>query len=151
MSEELKPCPFCGAGQTVFRENGKVWCGMKYSEPVSVTVQHWCEEVKGQPSRVLERAGRDRASAIEAWNTRSTPKHGEAAGWQPIETAPKSGEFLIGVWEGDWNQPRTRFRIYHATGFPQGPSWAQKGNYRTEEGGAYELAGWMAAPKEPKP
>lgn len=74
MSEELKPCPFCGAGTTTIKENGKMWTGMRYSEPVSVSVQHWCEPEPGQPSRMLERIGRDKASAVTAWNTRAQPK-----------------------------------------------------------------------------
>jgi hypothetical protein len=69
--DELKPCPFCPAGQTLIKENGKVWTGMHHSEPSSVSVQHWCEPVEGQPSRMIERVGRDRASAIAAWNQRA--------------------------------------------------------------------------------
>lgn len=69
MQEELKPCPFCGAGETLIVENGKVWSGMKYSEPVSVSVRHWCPN-PGQPTRMIERIGKDRESAIAAWNSR---------------------------------------------------------------------------------
>lgn len=68
---ELKSCPWCGAGTTEIVENGKVWAGMKYSDPVSVSVRHWCEPVEGQPSRMIERIGRDRESAIAAWNRRA--------------------------------------------------------------------------------
>lgn len=67
----LKPCPFCGAGTTEITPNGRMWTGIKYSEPSSVSVRHWCDSVPGQPSRMLERVGRDEASAIEAWNTRA--------------------------------------------------------------------------------
>lgn len=68
---ELLPCPFCGAGQSEFRENGRTWMGGRYSEPTSVSVMHWCEEVPGQPSRVIQRVGRDRESAVAAWNLRA--------------------------------------------------------------------------------
>lgn len=68
---ELLPCPFCGAGTTQIRENGKVWLGMRYSEPSSVSVQHWCESISGQPSRMLERVGKDMESALAAWNMRA--------------------------------------------------------------------------------
>lgn len=71
MSDELKPCPFCGGGTTQFVENGRVWSGMKYTDPISVSVQHWCDPVPGQPSRGIERVGRDKASAITLWNTRA--------------------------------------------------------------------------------
>jgi len=70
--------------------------------------------------------------------------------WQKIETAPKTGDFLLAVWEGDWNNPRQRYRIYYATGYSDSPSWAMKGHYRTEEGGAYSLVGWMPLPEAPK-
>lgn len=68
----LLPCPFCGAGTTLFKENGRMWTGQRKSDPVSVSVHHWCEPVAGQPSRMIERIGRDEASAIAAWNTRAT-------------------------------------------------------------------------------
>lgn len=67
----LLPCPFCGAGTTEIRPNGRVWTGMSWGEPSSVSVRHWCPAIPGQPSRLLERVGRDDASAIAAWNTRS--------------------------------------------------------------------------------
>jgi hypothetical protein len=73
----------------------------------------------------------------------------QAEPWQPIETAPKDGsEFLLGVWEGEWRNPRKRFTVYHAHGFCNRPVWAA--NYRTEEGEAYEIAGWMPLPQPPK-
>jgi hypothetical protein len=37
---ELLPCPFCGAGNTEIRENGKVWSGMGYTAPTSTSVFH---------------------------------------------------------------------------------------------------------------
>lgn len=66
----LLPCPFCGAGQSEIKENGRIWTGKKYSEPISVSVLHWCEKIEGQPSRMLERIGRDTEGAIAAWNMR---------------------------------------------------------------------------------
>lgn len=67
---KLKPCPFCGAGTTEIRENGKIWAGMGFSAPVSVSVWHHCEPREGQPHRGIERIGRDLDSAIAAWNMR---------------------------------------------------------------------------------
>lgn len=67
----LLPCPFCGAGQTLFQDNGRMWTGVKLSEPVSVSVRHWCDDEPGQPNRMIERIGRDRESAIAAWNKRA--------------------------------------------------------------------------------
>ncbi len=68
---KLLPCPFCGAGQSSIRENGKVWSGMRYSAPASVSVLHHCKTVEGQPNRAIERVGRDLESAIAAWNLRA--------------------------------------------------------------------------------
>lgn len=67
--DKLLPCPFCGAGETMFYENGRVWSGMKFNDPVSVSIRHWCESENG-PSRMLERVGKDKAQAIEQWNKR---------------------------------------------------------------------------------
>ncbi len=67
--------------------------------------------------------------------------------WESVQTMPKSGEFLIGVWEGGWRNPRQRFRVYEAIGFTSGPVWGQQ--YRTVEGDAYEIVGWMKKPLPP--
>jgi hypothetical protein len=71
--EGMEPCPFCGAGTTEIQENGRVWNGRGYGEPSSVSVRHWCDPIEGQPSRMIERVGRDRESAIAAWNRRASP------------------------------------------------------------------------------
>lgn len=71
MSSELRECPWCASDVTEIVENGRVWKGVDgYGEPCSVSVRHWCPEIKGQPSRMIERVGRDRESAIAAWNQR---------------------------------------------------------------------------------
>ncbi|HEX6215280.1 MAG TPA: Lar family restriction alleviation protein [Vicinamibacterales bacterium] len=71
---ELLPCPFCGAGQTEIREGGKLWLGTRSSTPTSYSVFHWCPPIPGQPSRGIERIGRDLESAITAWNRRALPR-----------------------------------------------------------------------------
>jgi hypothetical protein len=68
---KLLPCPFCGGGNFSVRENGKVWSGMRYSTPISVSVLHHCDNLGGQPHRAIERVGRDMESAIAAWNMRA--------------------------------------------------------------------------------
>lgn len=65
--------------------------------------------------------------------------------WQPVDTIPEEGEFILAVWEGGWDNPYKRLKVYHAHGFPTRPAWG--GSYRTEEGEAYRLAGWMPIPK----
>ena len=71
---------------------------------------------------------------------------GEGMTLQSVETIPKSGEFLLAVWEGDWDNPRRVLRYYHAAGYHDGPSWANRSNYRTAEGEAYIIAGWCPLP-----
>ena len=88
--EQLVPCPFCGAGSTEIKENGKMWTGMKYSDPVSVSVQHWCEPINGQPSRMIERIGRDTEAAIAAWNQRPALAAAQQALEQPQGEVPPS-------------------------------------------------------------
>ena len=72
--ERLLPCPFCGKGTTEFIRNGMIWMGMRFSEPVSISINHWCEKIEGQPHRPFQRIGKDRESAIGAWNMRSNVK-----------------------------------------------------------------------------
>lgn len=68
---QLKPCPFCGGGETNIHDNLGTWQGMKYGESISFEVRHWCSEIQGQPhSRMLSLVGRDKESAIKRWNTR---------------------------------------------------------------------------------
>ena len=71
--DKLKECPFCGAGTTRVVMNGQTWTGTKYSDPISVSVVHHCDPIEGQPSRQIERIGRDAESAIAAWNRRANP------------------------------------------------------------------------------
>lgn len=66
----LNPCPWCAKGEFRIHELGKVWTGMKYSQPTSYEVIHHCEPTDGQPSRPIIRVGRDLESAISAWNDR---------------------------------------------------------------------------------
>ena len=69
MSEDLKPCPFCGGDAmlvTPAKGNPYICCEEKF-----------CTGPKASE-----------AEAIAAWNTRAT-------GWQPIETAPRDGAWLL--------------------------------------------------------
>ena len=67
---ELKPCPFCGAGQTSIDEQNH-WTGMR-NELLSVTLRHWCAAADDQFERksITIRA-RTEAEAIAAWNRRA--------------------------------------------------------------------------------
>ena len=66
--------------------------------------------------------------------------------WKDPSTIPDHGEFLIGVYSGDWTDPFRDFTVFHAHGTKTGPSWSMKYNYRTEEGETYKIAGWMSLP-----
>lgn len=85
--EALKPCPFCGAGTTTVHPNGAMWTGQRKSDPVSVSIRHWCDAVPGQPSRMIERIGKDEASAVAAWNGRAALAAAEAQPVVPIIAA----------------------------------------------------------------
>lgn len=76
MSEELKPCPFCG-GTAIHATEGSTFRWVKM-------VCRECEASSGEVST------RTATANVDAWNTR-TPS------WQPIETAPKDGECLLWV------------------------------------------------------
>ncbi len=97
MTEEaLLPCPFCGEGETEIREN-TMWSGQS-QVILSVSIRHFCPRELGQPTRAIERIGRDRESAIKAWNQRApSPKLPTALmddvalkAWEwPFPTGPK--------------------------------------------------------------
>lgn len=93
-----------------------------------VSLNDYCEHKRNQ----LETSLRAALDKVSSWNDPST--------------IPDHGEFLIGVWSGDWNDPYQTFTVFHAHGTKTGPSWSMKYSYRTEEGGAYKIAGWMNLP-----
>lgn len=71
---ELKPCPFCGAGETTVYANQGPRLSTLYGEPVSIEIRHWCVWPEGQPmQRMLSFVGRDREAAISVWNKRNDP------------------------------------------------------------------------------
>lgn len=73
--ESLKPCPFCGGGETVIDENRlnrAPSMNGRQSPIISVEIRHWCPAEPGQPNRnTILRIGRDHASAAAAWNRRT--------------------------------------------------------------------------------
>jgi hypothetical protein len=96
----LLPCPFCGAGEHQIRENGRMWSGMRFTEPASVTVHHWCEKPDGQPQSVVTITGRDEASAIGLWNARTQAavladrESRKVVAWRYMPS-PTWGEYVI--------------------------------------------------------
>jgi hypothetical protein len=66
--EELKPCPFCGAGTTQIADSTH-WTGMS-SVVLASTVRHWCDDAEGKPGSFLQVKGKSRQQAIKKWNKR---------------------------------------------------------------------------------
>ncbi len=75
MKEELKPCPFCGAGETQLIPANH-WTGMQ-NVVLSVTVRHWCKRDDNWPQGHLDIKGNTEAEAIAAWNRRASPSAGQ--------------------------------------------------------------------------
>lgn len=70
MNEELKPCPFCG-GEATIREKYMPLNMSGKKTLISVEIFHHCTQIEGQPHCMsVKQIGRDRESAIKAWNTR---------------------------------------------------------------------------------
>lgn len=72
MTDDLLPCPFCGAGETVYREE-RLPPRMDGKQPslISATVQHWCGVKPGVVASGIQFRGRTREDAVAAWNRRT--------------------------------------------------------------------------------
>lgn len=81
MSDELLPCPFCGAGETKIHET-QYWTGLQ-SIVIAARVHHWCVRGAGQPGSRMEIAGKTREDAIANWNGRAAPA-------QPVPAAVRA-------------------------------------------------------------
>lgn len=66
----LKPCPFCGAGETHIHENSHWGPINKPTEIISVEINHWCAKSPGMVRNIVKFTGRDHKSAQGAWNRR---------------------------------------------------------------------------------
>jgi len=128
MSEELKPCPFCGCEIIL---NG------------SYTIEH--PHFFGGSCDNCEAIGpikSNKEEGIKAWNARTDQ-------WQPIETAPKDGS-QIDLWcEGKLSSERRPFcywgELSDLSG-KEGEGWM--GVYRPYED--FTPTHWMPLPEPPK-
>lgn len=69
--EDLLPCPFCAAGETLV-DPKHYWTGMS-SQVISVEVRHWCgpEETSVRGSSITMRA-KTEEEAVAKWNRRAS-------------------------------------------------------------------------------
>tara|TARA_Y100000310_G_scaffold324866_1_gene387307 strand:+ start:3542 stop:3907 length:366 start_codon:yes stop_codon:yes gene_type:complete len=71
---DLKPCPFCGGGETQF-DDTQNWTGMRYQH-VCTTLRHFCERPTDDEfvQAVITIRGRDEEDCTRRWNTRATDR-----------------------------------------------------------------------------
>lgn len=77
-ASNIKPCPFCSSGAFEISENGRIWLGTRYGDPVSYTLIHWCGNADPEVfleddrfSEPIKMKGKTREDAIAKWNTRA--------------------------------------------------------------------------------
>lgn len=72
MAGSLKPCPFCGAGETRVDVH-TMWTGMR-SIPTHVTIRHWCPQDRetsgGAWTPTFSFTGKTQEQAEALWNRR---------------------------------------------------------------------------------
>jgi hypothetical protein len=68
---ELKPCPFCGAGDTLSEVDSSMWTGMR-TVILSWHVRHWCGPKDAKFGNILRCRAKTQEEAEIAWNTRFT-------------------------------------------------------------------------------
>ena len=73
-SLQIKPCPFCGGGETRIDPQGQTWRGMGYSDPICWRLIHFCKGIlpDNYVTNRMELRARTQEQCIEAWNTRAT-------------------------------------------------------------------------------
>ena len=95
---KLEPCPFCGGEARIKYDSGNEVWGQSWEAGCKAcdihTPKAWGSSTwaSGDNAKKQDRAAK--ATAISAWNRR-------ASGWQPIETAPHRGKFMLLRYDGD--------------------------------------------------
>jgi len=86
MSAELKPCPFCGADAAIRNwQDEELWSHAIVEWQKVHCTECECEGISSCPGYEPD--------TVQAWNAR-------APQWQPIETAPRDGMFIL-LTDGD--------------------------------------------------
>lgn len=67
-TDDLLPCPFCGAGTTIVQPNN-YWTGMS-SQVISVEIRHWCEKPTGIQGSGITMRAKTEEEARAKWNNR---------------------------------------------------------------------------------
>lgn len=63
----LYNCPFCGAGTFTYTTT-RTWLGMRWSDPFSHILKHWCVKGEGDLNCFLEFRCKTREQLISKWN-----------------------------------------------------------------------------------
>jgi len=125
MSEELKPCPFCGGTNIVLfkiRDGKRVGCA-----DCGAAARQTFHGPNGDTDQ----------RAASRWNTRAP-----AGGWRPIATAPRDGSDIIGCW-------KTRFgmAVGECWWFEDDGEWLMP---NCDWGGKVNPIYWQPMPEPPK-
>lgn len=128
MTEEIKPCPFCGHVGLHFEDGSTYRWGIASCGA--------CGATGGEVRRNYPDDGKWHADAIREWNRREPS-------WQPIETAPKDGTLVLlccvgwphsvlrdepwpikvgGWWKSHWDIFGASWEPTHWMPLPEGPS-----------------------------
>jgi hypothetical protein len=71
VTDDLKPCPFCGGGETDIRESRLAPRMNGPGAVIAVEVAHWCNRPPGVVAAHFSIRARTREDAVAAWNRRT--------------------------------------------------------------------------------
>lgn len=125
---ELKPCPFCGETEHLYR----AYPGFGSNEPYAI-------DCVGCGFGFTSRAGSD---TIKTWNTR-------ASGWRDIESVPKDGTRIDVLLDNNARCPNVHWGSWDGV-TPEYECWLDEFNNPVESHLAAKVAHWMPLPPPPQ-